>query len=249
MTTPIAAEPAARSFGHNANPVKDFCFEIDALQEIWTDMNVGVSTVPYENFRRRIDRAMKFRPGDDSHSVHAKMMLRQLDHNAPVATATEPATQSYSMRVDIGGTSILCDGRLLLPCEVVDRLNAAAMAPPAPADFVALVDAYGNTAYWSLQMEDDSGIRAARVSLLAAIGRMERGTASASPHPPAGEPVEPSPDALRVCELIDQSWTKEFPDGPDTKLREGFFFGDDTLKIWRLARMAIASTQPRPEVA
>ncbi len=47
--------------------------------------------------------------------------------------------------------------------------QAAAMVPSAPADLVALVDAYGNAAYWSHQMEDDSGIGVARNALLAAI--------------------------------------------------------------------------------
>ncbi len=84
-------------------------------------------------------------------------------------TSDEPR---YTQGIMGDGAAILDDGALLTVEQILDRLNASAMAPFAPADLVALVDAYGNAAYWSHQMEDDSGIGVARNALLAAIGRM-----------------------------------------------------------------------------
>jgi len=277
MTIPTAAEPAARSFGHNANPVKDFCFEIEALQEIWTDMNIGVSTVPYEDFRRRIDRAMKFRPGDDPLSVHAKTMLRQLDHTAPVAATAELAARTCA-KCGMTAVVFICsekgcpeNGGVAYPWTIypepaapvtgerinlepneamlvaardwsLDRIGTpigndaargvwramaeawnATAAPPAPDDIVALVhDAIGLACSSARDRcaggpgHDDKAGRA-KTALLAAIGRMGRGTAGWQPVENAPHDVEvilgwwtenhgPSDPARWVCLADCASW-------------------------------------------
>ncbi len=43
-----------------------------------------------------------------------------------------------------------------------------------------------------------------------------------------------------VVALLDAHWTEDFPNGPDTELREGCSFSDDTLEIWRKARAALS---------
>ena len=103
-----------------------------------------------------------------------------------IPTAAEPAEPRYSERITCDRDAIICDGRVLTVSEVVDRLNAA-IAPPAPDDIVALVDAYSE-AEWQAGNSNGRGellanVRkaeenstAARVALLAVIGRMGRGT-------------------------------------------------------------------------
>ncbi len=87
-------------------------------------------------------------------------------------TAAEPAEPRYTQGIMGDGAAILDDGVLLTVEQILDRLNAAATAPPAPDNIVALVDAYGAAEYWTHQMENDSNARIARDALLAAIGRM-----------------------------------------------------------------------------
>lgn len=86
-------------------------------------------------------------------------------------TSDELASR-YTQGIMGDGAAILDDGALLTVEQILDRLNASAMAPSAPDDIVALVDAYGAAEYWTHQMENDSNARIARDALLAAIGRM-----------------------------------------------------------------------------
>ncbi len=53
-----------------------------------------------------------------------------------------------------------------------------------------------------------------------------------------------SHDALiEALEALNDSWLETFPDGPDTKLRDGCSIHEDTLKIWRLAQAALAQAK------
>ena len=118
-------------------------------------------------------------------------------------TSDEPR---YTQGIMGDGAAILDDGVLLTVEQILDRLNAAATAPPAPDNIVALVDAYGAAEYWTHQMENDSNARIARDALLAAIdppGELGLGApthwqplpsppGAAPPPPPAGEPVGPT---------------------------------------------------------
>ncbi len=56
-------------------------------------------------------------------------------------------------------------------------LMPSAMVPSAPADIVALVDAYGVAVHTTVLNRDIDGIKPARDTLLADLGRMGRGTA------------------------------------------------------------------------
>lgn len=54
--------------------------------------------------------------------------------------------------------------------------------------------------------------------------------------------ITAAPDLLEALVALDDDWTSEFPDGPDTQLKFGRL-ADETLAIWRKARAAIAKAR------
>jgi len=54
--------------------------------------------------------------------------------------------------------------------------------------------------------------------------------------------IAAAPDLLEALVALDDDWTSDFPDGPDTQLKF-VKFADETLAIWRKARAAIAKAK------
>lgn len=64
-------------FGHHPDPAVDFCVEVESLESIITDKELGLRTdEPHP--RERFERAMEFRVGGDADAVRAKGFLRSL---------------------------------------------------------------------------------------------------------------------------------------------------------------------------
>ena len=236
-------------------------------------------------------------------------------------TAAEPDEPRYTQGIMGDGAAILDDGVLLTVEEILDRLNAPAMAPSAPADIVALVDDLQGAQHvlstcermYVTGFKDRRNL--ARTALLTAIGRMGRGTApedwrlvpikptpemmeaagatpgmkavdnlavthfartghdslagkgegsplqqawramlGAAPPPPlAGEPVEPSHDALREAHYCleqlrrIQGW--EDPSDADEEQSNWSVYQRMIKALEGFEQTALVSAQPRPEVA
>lgn len=65
------------SFGHHPDPAIDFCVEVESLESIVTDKELGLrADEPHP--RERYERAMTFRVGGDAGAVAAKGLLRSL---------------------------------------------------------------------------------------------------------------------------------------------------------------------------
>ncbi len=64
-------------FGHHPDPCTDFCVEVEALEGLTYDFNVGIENNKI-SIQKRIDSAMGFRVGGSISSINAKHLLRKL---------------------------------------------------------------------------------------------------------------------------------------------------------------------------
>lgn len=64
-------------FGHHPDPAIDFCVEVEELQGMAYNRNVGFDLEP--TLDSRIERAMQFRAGGDIGAIDAKHLLREID--------------------------------------------------------------------------------------------------------------------------------------------------------------------------
>lgn len=77
MTTPSIADVLGR-FGHHPDPAIDFEIEVEELQSIIIDKELGLRAdeeLPVD----RMFLAMQFRVGGDPGAVEAKFLLRELE--------------------------------------------------------------------------------------------------------------------------------------------------------------------------
>lgn len=65
-------------FGHHPHPAIDFCIEVEELQAIALDRQLGFRNPDDGMLERRLERAMMFNVGGDTHCVEAKATLRDL---------------------------------------------------------------------------------------------------------------------------------------------------------------------------
>jgi hypothetical protein len=71
------SEQLAR-FGHHPDPAIDFCVEVESLESIVTDKELGLRAnelLPLVRF----DQAMEFQVGGDASAMKAKFVLRSLE--------------------------------------------------------------------------------------------------------------------------------------------------------------------------
>ena len=72
-----ATEARLGRFDHHSDPAIDFCVEVEVLQGLVYEAQVGM--IPAAPVFERIDRAMSFRVGGDLHAIAAKEMLRSAE--------------------------------------------------------------------------------------------------------------------------------------------------------------------------
>ena len=80
--TPIAVtqEKALGRFGHHPDPATDFCVEVEELDAIVTDLEIGFpNPVSEREAIAREVRAMEFVVGGDLIAIQAKAHLRQIE--------------------------------------------------------------------------------------------------------------------------------------------------------------------------
>lgn len=64
-------------FNHHPDPAIDFCVEVETLEGMVYDAQVGMT--PAAPVFERIDRAMSFRVGGDLNAIAAKDTLRRIE--------------------------------------------------------------------------------------------------------------------------------------------------------------------------
>lgn len=65
------------NFGHHPNPAIDFCVEVDRIEGLRHECQVGM--VDDTTLLDAVEKAMRFRVGGDVHAVTAKRRLREIE--------------------------------------------------------------------------------------------------------------------------------------------------------------------------
>lgn len=121
-------------FGHHPDSAIDFCIQVETLEARLSNAKgrlskPGTEPEPVGAVLRDIERTMDFRVGGDELAVHAKHILRKLEHEArEAARAAAPASDAERLREAI--SKALTSTTYPVSADTIDVLVSAITHPP-----------------------------------------------------------------------------------------------------------------------